>query len=328
MRVGHAVIRAGAIGYVATDPAFRGRGLAAKLLDEWTAELTARGEHLSFLTGIPGFYERFGYAIAFANDEHDAPALLVVRTTLESPPGLVARPLEDGDIAAVARLYDKENAGRTGTIVRSRAYWSWLLAGLLDSGRVRREDMLVVEAPESRNRVQAYVLARRPADGRVEVVEAAASTPDAAIAVLAALRGGVVELKLPLDHPVMHAAIRLGATVHGYSFGTYARILDLAGLFDAIAAELRQRLRAAGGAARHGTVRFVTDIGSVEVGGGGPTAAIEIPQALLVKLVTGFADVRWLARVAGLDIPVGLWPTLRAMFPRGCPYVWNVDVGY
>jgi predicted N-acetyltransferase YhbS len=71
MRVGQVPVRAGAIGYVATDPEFRGQGLAAALMRGWTAELTRRGEHLSFVTGIPDFYEPFGYTFAFPLDDVD-----------------------------------------------------------------------------------------------------------------------------------------------------------------------------------------------------------------------------------------------------------------
>ena len=51
MRIGSVVVRAGTIGYTATHPRHRGQGMAAALMEAWTAELTQRGEHLSFLTG-------------------------------------------------------------------------------------------------------------------------------------------------------------------------------------------------------------------------------------------------------------------------------------
>jgi hypothetical protein len=58
---------------------------------------------------------------------------------------------------------------------------------------------------------------------------------------------------------------------------------------------------------------------------------------LLVKLVTGYTSVRWVAGVlnvqwmAGLGtahIEQGLWPLLQVLFPKGCPYIWNADIGY
>lgn len=60
MSIGSATIRASAIGYSSTHPAYRGIGLARALMETWTRELSARGTHLSLVTGIAGFCEQLG----------------------------------------------------------------------------------------------------------------------------------------------------------------------------------------------------------------------------------------------------------------------------
>jgi hypothetical protein len=138
-----------------------------------------------------------------------------------------------------------------------------------------------------------------------------------------------------------------GADLSGYSYGMYARILDLQGLFEALRPEFEQRLRSSPQSEWQGTLRLITDIGTVdlaiadgriELGGKiNPVHPVEVPQSLLVKLVTGYADVHWVAGVlrvqwlAGLGsahIERKLWPIMQALFPKGCPYVWNADTGY
>ena len=156
-----------------------------------------------------------------------------------------------------------------------------------------------------------------------------------------------IDLKLPLDHLVTQNALSQGAYLSGYSSGIYARLLDLQGLFQAMRPELERRLRCSSQAEWQGTLRLATDVGTVdlaiadceiEIGGQvSPIHNLEIPQSLLVKLVTGYTSVRWVAGAlnvqwrAGLGnahIEQGLWPILQVLFPKGRPYIWNADIGY
>jgi hypothetical protein len=127
----------------------------------------------------------------------------------------------------------------------------------------------------------------------------------------------------------------------------YARILDLPGLFEALQPELERRLRCSSQSEWKGTLHLLTDIGAVdlaiaqgriEVGKEiGPVHSVEIPQAMLVKLVTGYTSVHWVAGALNVQWAAGLsnahigravWPVLQALFPKGCPYIWNADTGY
>ncbi len=343
MHVGLSVIRAGAVGWVATHREHRRLGLASALMEDWTRELTKRGEHLSFLTGIAGFYEQFGYEFSFR--EGPAVSLDPDRLPKDSREIRVRRCRRD-DLHSLVALYDRENTLRIGSLVRAPEYWEWLLDGLDASGRLKYDDVWLAEDVEGR--VAGYVMSRATPQGRLEVWEAAAAD-GLATALLAAIAARArsngssrIDLMLPLDHGVTQSALAHGAELATHEHGIYARILDLGGLFEAMQSELGQRLRSSREREWRGTLRVITDVGTVDlaISDGDvevrdnvePLHVLELPQALLVKLVTGYADV---SEIAGtLDalgsghIEPALWPIIEALFPSGCPYIWNADTGY
>ena len=104
MRIGSAVIRAGAIGYTATHPEYRHQGLASALMEAWTEELTQRGEHLSFVTGIPKFYEQFGYEFSFPLDYRDPPVSIDPSQISSEAGEMRARQYRESDLPALMAL--------------------------------------------------------------------------------------------------------------------------------------------------------------------------------------------------------------------------------
>jgi predicted acetyltransferase len=352
MRIGGAVIRAGAIGYTATHPDHRHQGLAAALMEDWTRELTRRGEHLSFVVGIPKFYEQFGYEFSFPLDLRDSPVSIDLNQLSPEETGMSARQFQESDLSALMALYEEENATRAGSLVRTDEYWEWLLQGLHDSGRIKREDIWLVE--NSDHEPLGYAMLHPGPLDELEIWEAAASGENVAAALLTAVATRArlegrsrIDLKLPLRHLVTQNALSKGAYLSGYSSGIYARLLDLQNLFEAMHTELERRLRCSSQTKWQGTLRLTTEVGTVdlaiadceiEVGGEvSPIHNLEIPQSMLVKLVTGYTNVRWVAGalnvqwMAGLGnahIEQGLWPILQTLFPKGRPYIWNADIGY
>lgn len=349
-RVGRHTRRA--IGYVATHPDHRHQGLAGTLIQDWTLELTRRGEHLSYVTGIPRFYEQFGYEPSFPMDLRDAPVILGPVESLTEEGHLKARPYRSDDLPSLVSLYQEENRRRTGSLVRTPEYWDWLVQGLHASGRVKQEDIWVAE--DSAGRSVGYVFLRPGPQNQLEIWEAAALTREVAFGLLRAVIARMtlegkssIELKLPLDHRMTMAALGSGARLSGYSYAIKGRLLNLVGLLEALRPELVQRLQGSAQAEWQGTIGLVTDVGSIdlavadgeiEIGGGvAPLYVLEIPQSLLIQLVTGYASVHWVAgalnarRMAGYSasgIDRNLWPVLEALFPKGCPYIWNADIGY
>jgi predicted N-acetyltransferase YhbS len=121
-------VPAGGIGSVATHPSGRGDGIASALLRETIAAMRREDVALSFLfTGIPGFYERFGYRIVL---QPSVGADAAEAAALPLPSLYSVRPLVEGDLARVLAIYRSATAATTAAIVRTRRSWrdavSWL----------------------------------------------------------------------------------------------------------------------------------------------------------------------------------------------------------
>ena len=133
----------------------------------------------------------------------------------------------------------------------------------------------------------------------------------------------------------------------GYSSGIFARILNLHGLFSALAPELERRLRASPTKDWEGTLLFATDIGTspIAITKGrlrpgvmvDPVLELRIPQSMLVRLITGYASLHWVTGTLNMlrktspisaALPEEALPVLEALFPKGVPYMWNADIGY
>lgn len=120
-RVSGRRLRVGLIGSVATDPAWRGRGLATELLVKAEAELRAQGCLFALLWAEdPAFYLARGYAPFGAEDDY----LLVneMIPLLPEPSGV--RPLAAGDVPFLQKLH----AQHAAHVERSEAEFAALLA--------------------------------------------------------------------------------------------------------------------------------------------------------------------------------------------------------
>ena len=343
MRVGCAVLRVGMIGYVVTHPDFRRRGLVAKLMHGWADELTAKGYHLSIIMGIPEFYEQFGYSFAFPNDSRDTAVVLNLEDCRPLPQVPNHSCFEMADMSVLEHLYQTGNACRTGAFVRSHEYWTGLIEGLRQSNKLSHQDIWLVK--DAQEQAVGYAFLRHRPQGQYEILEASAPSDAAADGLLALAASNArstgaksVELRLPLDHRVTRRALHHGACLSGYSFGNYARIFNLEELFVALRPELERRLRASEWKSWRGTLQMRTDIGDVDIGiadgsihmgdRSGETLTVDIPQRLLVRLVTGYANVAGVSGLGRADIDPLVGSLLAVLFPKGCPYLWTVDVGY
>lgn len=111
-------IRAGLIGSVATDPAWRGRGLGSRLLAQAERSLRARGCVFALLwANDPGFYLARGYAPFGV--ECDVQLASELARVLPEPSGV--RVLRVGDPPFVQRLYLRHGARVERTLEETRA---------------------------------------------------------------------------------------------------------------------------------------------------------------------------------------------------------------
>ena len=121
IRFGPCVVKMGGVGSVGTDPDYRRSGYGAGTLRDSVHYMRAAGYDLSVLfTGVPAHYFRAGWVT------HPT-----YRFQLEMPGELPDRPggvsIEvcdpDWDLHAMRGIYDRFNATRTGTLVRTEPYW-------------------------------------------------------------------------------------------------------------------------------------------------------------------------------------------------------------
>lgn len=148
-------LRAGELGIVGTDPAYRKRGLIRALVAHHHELLREEGFDLSHIQGIPYFYRQFGYEYALPLEPRhilelrQAPAverpLQVRRATLE-------------DIPALQALYESTVANLDLHTVRDADIWRYLLGPSLKTGTAA-ECWLVLDENDAAAgyfRIEAY----------------------------------------------------------------------------------------------------------------------------------------------------------------------------
>jgi predicted acetyltransferase len=362
--IGVARVRVDGIGGVETEEEYRGRGYASRIME---AALTQMGGEktmsqdpaaLSFLFGIPNFYEKFGYARA-------GPWYSLHLTELVSgdplPDGWAVRPCTPQDLPAIHALYERGTARAVGAVIRhpSGHVWSTLAAAVADSGR---DECRVVVDPS--REVTAYAWRGRdfwPVDTEEEtpdalvIGEAIALGPAAADVLLAACRSWALEelagrpsisrvqISLSPDSSIYAAATQHHAKLEMTwepSGGFMVRTLHVSRLLAALTPELTRRLRASADPG-HGALRFITDIGEAVLeiaangvvvrhgeeaaGGFDATAVVHLSSADLARLAFGtFPTGDFLDRLGDPPDAIARW-WLEILFPQRHPYTHLPD---
>jgi len=135
----------GGLGNVGTDPAYRRRGYASRLVRDAIAQMKSQGFPLSLLfTGINPFYEHFGYVTV-------PRTRYILRAHQLSYPTNSVRVFDrHRDFQKVQRIYEHFNRNRIGPVVRDETYWKALFR-LVDES----PDLFLVL--EEKGEVVAYI---------------------------------------------------------------------------------------------------------------------------------------------------------------------------
>jgi predicted N-acetyltransferase YhbS len=370
MRVGQATVRMDGIGGVATDEAHRHRGYSRRVLEAAVDLMRAGDAAISTLYGIPDFYPKYGYATAgaehtvvlsIADDDLPAPAL---------PKGWVLRPWTADDLEAVQRLYQAGTRTETGAVPRSsasepdrdpsagalqiigRRAWDALQRldtdGVDDACRVLVNPAGEVVAYAWLGRQGWWVQQReRRAAEAFHIGEAMARDPQAADVLVAACRGWAhearpdarqIELIIPPQGPVAHAAAYLGAAVvkHHTREGEFmARVLDTGRLMHQLLPELSERARCS--CARLPVQLAIrTEEGAVALTLAPDGASIDhevtadhvmadMPQTMLARLSVGAFSVEDLAARSAPGLTPEALDLLEALFPRRDLHIYPMD---
>jgi len=317
LRIGGASIRIAGIGNVITAVAARGRGHAGRLLQTAVDALRADGYAYSLLwTHLPELYVRYGWAPI---------AHPVIEARLIAPPetGLTVAPATAADMAAIHRLYDETNAGRTGSTIRSPAYWQAQRAWLDE----RPEDLLAARDGDAA--LRGYVRCRSL--GNVtELLEVGVRPQDRgvgmALLTAAALpAGGRLRAHLP---PSLAPLLAAAAETTSHERGLMGRVISIPTLLQALSTAWSERLRDAQhqggllyleGAAGRAAIRCSpAGVQLVSEAGAGPPGLDESELAQLLfhgagklgKQAAGTAESRSL---------------LHALFPPQDFVIWEAD---
>ena len=335
VRVGGCVLRVGGIACVGTSRAHRGKGLASRVMEAAQGLMRREGYHASILHGIPNFYHRFGYAPCMPEYALSIPA----SHSRRAPGGLKLRTLRPADLPAVAELYNRENAGRTGTAVRDPRTWKGFprstgyfmkpAARLAVDGEGRLRGYLVwdddhrwcraSEAGGSGAEVHAafwkHLAARAAALGKREIL--LAMPPDHAFSLYLRDRGCVARINWHRNGKFM------------------GRIVDFPACMGAVAAGLGRSWESR---PEPGRVSLATDLGAVTlevragVGNsqvtpapGGARGGARLGQAALFQLLMGYRTPRDLADNGGLKAAPGQLSLLSRWFPLRMAHMWWAD---
>ncbi|MSR84402.1 MAG: GNAT family N-acetyltransferase [Candidatus Latescibacteria bacterium] len=149
MRIGVGVVKVGGIAGVGTDRQYRNQGLASRVLEASLALMLREGYEVSMLFGIPDFYHRFGFATCIP--EHNL--RLDTRDAERAAKQLRLRLYRKADRAAIIRLYNRQNEGRTGAVVRDPKTWKGI-----EKGSGFGVDAGVQVAVNAADQVQGYVV--------------------------------------------------------------------------------------------------------------------------------------------------------------------------
>ncbi len=334
IRVGRAVVRAGIVGHVFTLEERRGQGLGRIVMEDALRRMEARRHDIAFLFGIPVYYRKFGYTTV---QHYHATVLDLWRRRPPKVSGLRCRRYRPADLPAVMRLYNRDNALRTGAFVRDRTYWT--------RGAARRGMDRCTVCRDARGRLAGYAKwggtffhARLMAPDLLEralvVPEAVAAGPEAAGALLHELariadreeKSAIVFLGPP-DCELSAAMYALGGQQRRGlvpAGGMQARIVRFMPLMEKLAPEFSRLYEESALRGRSAEASVLTPMGGVRLAADGERAAaspaedgLEMSAQDLIEHVFGFRPPPELPGDGGL--------LLKTLLPERIGHSWPQD---
>jgi predicted acetyltransferase len=330
IRVGSCVVKMGGVGSVGTDPDHRRLGYGTGTLRDSVDYMRRMGYDLSVLfTGVPGHYHKSGWV-----------PYPTYRFQFEMPDDLIDSPADvsievcdpDRDLQGMRGIYDQFNASRTGTLVRSEAYWvnrrQW---------RYQHPDLLL--AAKRDGNCSAYL-----AGGQWEIQELGyLPGEEPAMRALVhrflslARAEDVKEIQAPLPQVCKGLIDGFGGQVRRReNSGAMVRIINLQSLLTKVTPLLTERLRASTFSDWEGRigVRYEADSaalcvegGTVRLGQAGDRCDVDlvVSQAQLLRLVFGGIQADEVVFANRLDLGEAAVGLLNSLFPRDELFMWRTD---
>ncbi len=252
----------GRIEHVATDPAYRRRGLVRAQMDLIHGLSASKGDLMQSITGIPWYYRQFGYAYAM-----DLYCGRRVRAPMPEPqhtPRYRVRPLRNSDHGFVRSVYEHAAQRQPFSVVRSDAHWEWEFSGRSPTSEVYRPWLIIEDMAQTPvGYLQHHPLAVKPDPWRLEVRQCALAAgvshlnvvpelPPALALYVKALRAaegvaesaqpGEIAFTLGRENPV-YAGLSDALKSHSWGYAWYIRIPNLAAFLRHVRPALESHLR-------------------------------------------------------------------------------------
>jgi predicted acetyltransferase len=332
IRIGASSVRIGGIAGVGTDREYRKRGLARHVLQEAVALMWEEAYDGSFLFGIRDFYDKFGYVTCMPERR----LYLETRDAERATKALGIRPMRPADLPAIVRLYNRDNATRTASVVRRAGTWDGFPMGsqfgISPIGRV---------ITDAGRRVVGYVV-YDDTKRRVRAAEVGGNGIAVHGTILRHLAERAVRLRcqelscsIPVDHPFARFCRQFGcrdSTHFAPNAGPMGRIINLGSFLGKVAGELESRW---GSTEREMKLTLRTDLGSCSVGwenGSLRMAAterggtrVQLTQDALMVLMMGYRTPADLLSSGQLRAPQAVRGLLERLFPQQQAHMWWPD---
>lgn len=356
LQIGESLLPTAEIGLIGVMDNYR--GMFQALLEAVHARMTARGDALGLIFGVPDFYERWQYEYAVGlyltsfeseistdlavragrwNLEHSYERRTADRLGTRNQTATVRR-FEIDDLAAVQALYDAACACGHMMIARDETIWNWQLDYLTSIGFNEPDDFLVAEVD---NQLVAYARFvtqdsinwfREGEAARFSIVEAAGDHPDAIEGLLGeiaqtarAYNTSRIGLFVHPESTFMRHALARGATQRDFTGAGFLRLHNLPLTLDLLQPTLETRCLNSRYAGRGYRLMITTehDQADVHLGQGeGETVELEAPSTTLVRLITGWYGIDHLS--TGYHERYA--DLLRILFPRRDPKIGLADM--
>jgi ribosomal protein S18 acetylase RimI-like enzyme len=249
---------------VATDAAYRHRGLVRALFEMVHERSEAEGDLVQAITGISYFYRQFGYEYALElEDRRTIPLTLLPIAKERSPEPFMLREATASDIPEIVALYNRRRASSIVSESITRKEWLYEIEGWKAHPHLGHslQLQLIVDANGQTAGFVALDTRRRGKELNVWLMEFAegVNVQAAAPSVLHALHtyGANMELTRPDAPPLREIALYVGSTHPIYEgqgrelqhtteppYAWYVRVQDLPAFLLHIAPVLEKRLAA------------------------------------------------------------------------------------
>jgi len=347
VRLGEARLKMGGLGCVTTAPHHRHKGVARTLLSQSLAYMRRHGYHVSMLFGIPNFYHRFGFAVTLAEY---AIVVSAAEAATPGPHSLKTRPAKPGDIRALQKLHNANDAGVACSLLRSTAHitnkwehWAKHLDVLTTAqGKVvayvsavcRGEDLViedlgVAEAPYQPGHASALT-----GSGRLDVCRALL-----AHCAKRATKEAVTRIRflLPPPHPFARFLLQY-ASSHEMRLerncGGMMALVDVPEALESMIPEWEHALARSTARDMRGeftlcvdraTHRIRANRGAVDVAPFSGKNKVGLTAGELMHLITGYRHAADILASRRRAITSDAKTLIAALFPKRHPYVWPFD---